>query len=115
MLNINATVPVYAADNSDSNQPVGYLLDNLSGAEKLELWVYTKKEYISSEKRKFVMKIPARSRGVPLYINKPKSQELPEDFVGYLLPGKYFASETPKNSETFKDARWVKIQVRLAK
>jgi len=107
-------VPIYAPETNSSNQPIGYLLRKPSGSESLQLLVLTPRSYINEQEQKIT--IPAKSQLLPIFIYKPQLKELlPEDFLGYLLPGNYLTPEKPKNSTTFKDARWVKIQVRLVK
>ncbi|MFB2973445.1 hypothetical protein ACE1CD_31160 [Aerosakkonema sp. BLCC-F183] len=102
-------VPIYSAD---SNQPIGYLLKKPSGSESLQLLVLTPRSYINTQDKK--LNISAK-QPVPIFMYKPQLQELlPQDFLGYLLPGNYLALET-KESSTFKDGQWVKIQVKLAK
>lgn len=104
-----SAVPIYAAE---INQPIGYLLKKPSGSESLQLLVLTPLSYINEQEKKLT--IPAKSQLLPIFIYKPELKELlPEDFLGYLLPGNYSTLDKPKDSKTFKDARWVKIQVRL--
>ena len=102
--------PIYAVDNT-SNEPIGYVWNKPSTSENVQFWVHTPKLYIKGSKIEF----NSDKNPLPLYTDKPKPQNLDiADFAGYLLPGKYPASDF-KHSQTFTDTRWAKIKVRLAK
>ncbi|MCL1466631.1 protein phosphatase 2C domain-containing protein [Argonema galeatum] len=112
-----SAVPIYAAEANSSNQPIqaiGYLLRKPSGSESLQLLVLTPLSYINEQEKKLT--IPAKSQPLPIFLYKPQLKELlPEDFLGYLLPGNSLPLDKAIKSSTFKEAQWVKIQVRLAK
>jgi len=111
-------IPIYDVDKT-SNKPIGYLWKKQPESENSkELWVLVPLAYI-----KYVAKtngeelvIPNDSTPLPLFKStpEPKNISLEEgDFVGYLLPGKYALSQLKKESKTFPNAWWVKIEFNL--
>jgi hypothetical protein len=109
-------LPIYSVEGSESDKPIGYLFKKPSEQDNSQsLWVHVPKAYLKKiqETDKFIMTIPDDATPLALYIDKPKPQDLsPQDFAGYLLPGKYSVFQ-PTESKTFNDARWVKVNFRL--
>lgn len=105
-------VPIYSADN-DNDPPIGYLFDKISSTPKLlDLWVLVEFSYLNTTQN--IIIIPSNARSI-IFPYQPIETLTPKDFLGVLLPGKYYFTE-PKKSTTFNNkGRWVKIQVRLTK
>jgi len=109
-------LPIYSAESNNTQRTIGFVLKKASELESLQqLWVHVPKAYLEKigETDKFIMTIPIDATPLALYIDKPEPQDLlPQDFAGYLLPGKYLVFK-PTESRTFKYPRWVKVNFRL--
>lgn len=105
-------IPIYSAENNNKETPIGYLFEKITPKlQPLELWVLVEFSYLDKTKDKIT--IPPNTRS-PIFTDKELKELSPKDFLGYLLPGEYPFTE-PKISGTFQNARWVKIQVVIAK
>ena len=103
--------PIYSAENN-KDTPIGYLFKKITPkSEPLELWVLVEFSYLDKTQDKITIPPNVRS---PIFTDKELKDLSPKDFLGYLLPGEYPFTK-PNTSGTFQNARWVKIQVRLAK
>lgn len=103
------------SDESNNRTTIGYVFKKASDLQySQQLWVHVPKAYLYKEETdKFIMTIPDDATPLALYIDKPEPEDLsPQDFAGYLLPGKYSVFK-PRNSKTFNDARWVKVNFSL--
>ncbi|NJS16937.1 MAG: hypothetical protein HC787_09045 [Nostocaceae cyanobacterium CSU_2_110] len=93
---------------------IGYVFKKvLEVQDSQQLWVHIPKTYSKKEETdKFIITIPVDATPLAVYMDKPEPQQFsPQDFAGYLLPGKYSVSK-PRESPTFKDAYWVKVNFR---
>jgi hypothetical protein len=106
--------PIYSAE-SNNEVTIGYVFKKASELESFQLWVQVTKDYLFKTEKadQYIMIIPLNATPLPLYIDKPEPKYLsPQDFAGYLLPGKYSVFQ-PKESRIFKDTHWVKINFRF--
>ncbi len=108
---------IYSVESNNNRMTIGYVFKKASDLQySQQLWVHVPKTYLKKEETdKFIMTIPGDATPLAVYMDKPESKELsPQDFAGYLLPGKYSVFK-PTESKTFKDARWVKVNFSLEK
>lgn len=105
-------IPIYSAGNNNKETPIGYFFEKITPKiQPLDVWVLVEFSYLDITKYKITIPPNARS---PIFTYKELKELSPKDFLGYLLPGEYYFTK-PNTSGTFQNARWVKIQVRLAK
>jgi len=110
-------LPIYSVESSESDKPIGYVFKKQFELENSQsLWVHVPRAYLekTEETDQFIMTIPVNAKPLALYIDKAAPKVLsPQDFVGYLLPGKNYSVFESIESKTFKEARWVKVNFRL--